>query len=46
MLNGEGIGHVNTVFSETKVKQSGTKGKESSKVIVGNKGANLRDSPF
>ena len=42
----EGIGKVEFVFSETKVQQSGAKGKESSKVIAGNKGANVRDSPF
>ena len=46
VLNSEGIGNVKTVFSETKVQQSGTKGKESSDVIAGNKGANVRDSPF
>ncbi|CAH3038403.1 unnamed protein product, partial [Porites lobata] len=33
-------------FSETKAQQSGAKGKESSKVIAGNKGANVRDSPL
>ena len=42
----EGIGKVEFVFSETKAQQSGTKGKESSKVIAGNKGANVRDSPL
>ena len=42
----EGIGKVEFVFSETKAQQSGAKGKESSKVIAGNKGANVRDSPF
>ena len=42
----EGIGNVEFVFSETKAQQSGTKGKESSKVIAGNKGANDRDSPL
>ena len=42
----EGIGKVEFVFSEPKAQQSGTKGKESSKVIAGNKGANVRDSPF
>ena len=42
----EGIGNVEFVFSETKAQQSGAKGKESSKVIAGNKGANVRDSPF
>ena len=41
----EGIGNVEFVFSETKAQQSGAKGKESSKVIAGNKGANVRDSP-
>ena len=46
MLNSEGIGNVKTVFSETKSQQSGAKGKESSKVIDGNKGANDRDSPL
>ena len=38
----EGIGKVEFVFSETKAQQSG---KESSKVIAGNKWANVRDSP-
>ena len=42
----EGIGKVEFVFSEPKAQQSGTKGKESIKVIAGNKGANVRDSPF
>ena len=42
----EGIGKVEFVFSETKAQQSGAKGKESSKVIAGNKGANVRDSPL
>ena len=46
MLNSEGIGNVKTVFSETKSQQSGAKGKESSKVIDGNKGANDRNSPL
>ena len=46
VLNSEGIGTVKTVFSETKSKQSEAKGKESSKVIDGNKGANVRDSPI
>ena len=46
VLNSEGIGTVKTVFSETKSKQSEAKGKESSKVIDGNKGANVRDSPL
>ena len=41
----EGIGNVEFVFSEPKAQQSGTKGKESSKLIAGNKGANVRDSP-
>ena len=45
VLNSEGIGNVKTVFSETKAQQSGAKGKESSKVIDRNKGANVRDSP-
>ncbi|CAH3038848.1 unnamed protein product [Porites lobata] len=44
VLNSEGIGNVKTVFSETKSQQSGAKGKESNKVISGNKGANIRDS--
>ena len=44
VLNSEGIGNVKTVFSETKAQQSEGKGKESSKVIDGNKGANDRDS--
>ncbi|CAH3028753.1 unnamed protein product [Porites evermanni] len=42
----EGIGKVEFVFSEIKAQQLGTKGKESSKVIAGNKGANVHDSPF
>ena len=42
----EGIGNVEFVFSETKAQQSGAKGKESSKVIAGNKGANVHDSPL
>ena len=42
----EGIGNVEFVFSESKAQQSGAKGKESSKVIAGNKGANVRDSPL
>ena len=46
VLNNEGIGNVKIVLSEIKVKQSGAKGKESSKVIAGNKGANVRDSPL
>ena len=46
VLNSEGIGNVKTVFSETKSQQSGAKGKESSKVIDGNKGANDPDSPL
>ena len=46
VLNSEGIGNVKTVFSETKLQQSEAKGKESSKVIDGNKGANVRDSPL
>ena len=46
VLNSEGIGNVKTVFSETKSQQSEAKGKESSKVISGNKGANDRDSPL
>ena len=45
VLISEGIGNVKTVFSETKVQQSGAKGKERSKVIAGNNGANDRDSP-
>ena len=46
VLNSEGIGNVKTVFSETKLQQSEAEGKESSKVIDGNKGANVRDSPL
>ena len=46
VLNSEGIGNVKTAFSETEAQQSGAKGKESSKVIDGNKGANDRDSPL
>ena len=41
VLNNEGIGNVKIVFSETKAQQSGSKGKESSKVIAGNKGVNF-----
>ena len=44
VLNSEGIGNVKTVLSETKVPQSGAKGKESSKVIARNKRTNIRDS--
>ena len=46
VLNSVGIGNVKTVFSETKSQQLGAKGKESSKVTNGNKGANDRDSPL
>ena len=46
VLKNEGIGNVKTVLSETKVQQSGAKGKESSKVIAGIKGANVCDSPL
>ena len=46
VLNSEGIGNVKIVFSETKAQQLEAKGKESSKVIAGNKGANVRDSPL
>ena len=46
VLNSESIGNLKTVFSETKAQQSGAKGKESCKVIDGNKGANDRDSPL
>ena len=42
----EAIGKVEFVFSKPKAQQSGTRGKENSKVIPGNKGANVRDSPF
>ena len=42
----EGIGKVEFVFSETKAEQSGTKGKESNKVVAGNKGTNFCESPF
>ena len=42
----EGIGNVEFVFSETKAQQSGTRGKESCKVIAGDKGANVCDSPL
>ena len=42
----EGIGKVEFVFCETKAQQSRAKGKESSKVIAGNKGANIHDSPL
>ena len=43
VLNSEGIGNVKTVFSESKPQQSAAKGKESSKVIDGNKRTNVRD---
>ena len=43
VLNSEGIGNVKTVFSATKLQQSG---KESSKVIAKTKGVNVRDSPL
>ena len=46
VLNSEGIGNVEIVLSEPKPQQSGAKGKESSEVIAGNKGANIRDSPL
>ena len=46
VLNSEGIDNVKIVFSETKAQQLEAKGKESSKVIAGNKGANVRDSPL
>ena len=38
VLNNEGIDNVKTVSSETKAQQSGTKGKESSKLFLGIKG--------
>ena len=44
VLNSEGIGNVKTVFSATKLQQSGAKGKESIKVIARTKGVNVRDS--
>ena len=46
VLNSEGIGTVKTVLRETKVPQPGAKGKESSKVITGNKRTNIHDSPL
>ena len=46
VLNSEGIGKVKTVFSETEAQKSGAEGKESSKLIAENKGANVRDSPL
>ena len=42
----EGIGKVEFVFSEAKAQQSGTKGKESNKVVAGDKGAYSCKSPF
>ena len=42
----EGIGNVEFVFSEPKAQQLGTKGKESNKVVAGDKGANFCESPF
>ena len=44
VLNSKGIGNMKIVLSETKAQQSGTKGKESSKVIAGNKVAKVGDS--
>ena len=44
LLSSEGIGNLKTAFSETKVQA--TIGKESSKVIAGNKATNVCDSPF
>ena len=44
VLNSEGIGNVKTLFSATKLQQSGAKGKESTKVIARTKGVNVRDS--
>ena len=38
VLNNEGIDNAKTVSSETKAQQSGTKGKESSKLFLGIKG--------
>ena len=46
LLLEEGIGDVQIVFSEAKAQQTGAQGKESSKVIAGNKEANARDSPL
>ncbi|XP_073236153.1 E3 ubiquitin-protein ligase TRIM71-like [Porites lutea] len=44
LLSSEGIGNLKTAFSETKVQA--TIGKESNKVIAGNKATNICDSPF
>ena len=44
LLSSEGIGNLKTAFSETKVQA--TIGKESNKVIAGNKATNVCDSPF
>ena len=44
VLNSEGIGNVKIVLSETEAQQSEAKGKESNKVIAGNKGVN--GTPF
>ena len=46
VLNSEGIGNVKTVFSESKVQQSGVKRTASSEAIAGNKRTNVRDSPL
>ncbi|XP_073240154.1 E3 ubiquitin-protein ligase TRIM56-like [Porites lutea] len=42
----EGIGNVEFVFNEPKEQKLGTESKESNKVVAGNKGANVCDSPF
>ena len=44
VLNSEGIGNVKTVFSATKLQQSGVKRRASSEVIAGNKRGNVHDS--
>ena len=46
VLNSEGIGNVKIVFSEAKAQQFEAKGKESSKVVGGDKGTHVRDSPL
>ena len=46
VLNSEGIGNVKTLFSATKLQQSGAKDKESSKVIAKTKWVKVRHSPL
>ena len=46
VLNGEGIGNVKIVFSESKAQKSGVKRTASSEAIAGNERPNVRDSPL